>query len=134
MDSKQIWVKKIKTNILKNEDRLVLVAGFVLVSLISFGIGRLSVEYQKQNTPIIIDDSAVKCNAGGFIGAAEGIGAVSGAENKNTAADGKIIGNKKSLIYHLPGGKFYSTILEENRVYFNSEDEAKKAGYRKSKL
>ncbi len=131
MESKQIWVKKIKTDIAKNEDKLVLVAGFILVSLISFGIGRLSADYRKPNTPIIIDDSAVKCNAGVSVGATEG---ALTAENKNSAADGKVIGNKKSLIYHLPDGKFYNTILEENRVYFNSEEEAQKAGYRKSKL
>ena len=45
---------------------------------------------------------------------------------------GKIIGNKKSKIYHLPGQANYD-IKEENRVYFDTEEEAIRAGYRKTK-
>jgi hypothetical protein len=47
--------------------------------------------------------------------------------------DGKIIGNKKSKIYHIIDQANYSKVKEENRVYFNSEEEAVKAGYRKAK-
>jgi micrococcal nuclease len=46
---------------------------------------------------------------------------------------GKIIGSKKSKIYHLPGQAYYDKVKEENRVYFDSEEEAIKAGYRKAK-
>jgi micrococcal nuclease len=46
---------------------------------------------------------------------------------------GKIIGNKRSKIYHLPGQASYGRIKGENRVYFDTEDEALKAGYRKAK-
>ena len=46
---------------------------------------------------------------------------------------GKIIGNKKSKIYHLPGQANYEKGKEENWVYFDSEEEAIKAGYRKAK-
>src|SRR3989304_4292889 len=46
---------------------------------------------------------------------------------------GKIIGNLKSKIYHLPGQANYEKGKEENRVYFDSEEEAISAGYRKSK-
>lgn len=134
MESKQSSIKKIKSFLLKNEDKIVLITGFILVSLISFGIGRLSAEYRPQNTPIIIDDSAAKCNNEGKNLSLQSAQIKPAEENKTSAAIGKIIGNKKSMIYHLPGGKFYGTILEENRAYFNSEEEAVKAGYRKSKL
>ncbi len=43
-----------------------------------------------------------------------------------------IIGNKATKFYHLPGSKFYDKIPEEFRVYFNTEELAKKAGYTKS--
>ncbi len=46
---------------------------------------------------------------------------------------GKIIGNIRSYIYHLPGQYAYSKISEKNRVYFNTEEEAQKAGYRKAR-
>ena len=43
---------------------------------------------------------------------------------------GRIIGNKRSHVYHLPGDN--QLPAEQNRVYFRSESEAVKAGYRKS--
>ena len=46
---------------------------------------------------------------------------------------GKIIGNLKSKIYHLPGQAYYEKVKEERRVYFDSEEEAIRAGYRKAK-
>lgn len=46
---------------------------------------------------------------------------------------GKITGNTKSKIYHLPGQAHYSRIKEENIIYFNTEEEARQAGYRRSK-
>ena len=46
---------------------------------------------------------------------------------------GKIVGSKKSKIYHLPGQAYYDKVKEENRVYFDSEEEAIRAGYRKAK-
>jgi micrococcal nuclease len=45
----------------------------------------------------------------------------------------KIIGNRKSKIYHLPGQAYYEKVKEENRVYFDSKEEAIRAGYRKAK-
>ena len=46
---------------------------------------------------------------------------------------GKIIGNLKSKIYHLPGQTNYEKGKEENWVYFDTEEEAIRAGYRKAK-
>lgn len=50
----------------------------------------------------------------------------------NTATSQKIIGNKNSKIYHTPDQAGYN-ILPKNIVYFNSEQEALAAGYRKAK-
>lgn len=48
--------------------------------------------------------------------------------------DLKVIkGNKKNKIYHMPDGKYYNKIAEDNIVYFKSEEEAIKNGYKKSK-
>lgn len=46
---------------------------------------------------------------------------------------GRIIGNIRSHIYHLQGQYGYEKTAEKNRVYFNTEEEASKAGYRKAK-
>ena len=55
-----------------------------------------------------------------------------------------VVGNTESGIYHVPGGLHYSEMLRENkdvkegkkkdnRQCFGTEQDAKKAGYRKSK-
>jgi len=44
----------------------------------------------------------------------------------------KVIGNRNSKRYHLPGMKYYDKVLEYHRVTFDSEDEAIKAGDHKA--
>ncbi len=44
-----------------------------------------------------------------------------------------IKGSKKSMIYHVPGGKYYDNLQGNNIELFKTEDEAIAAGYRKSK-
>lgn len=45
----------------------------------------------------------------------------------------EIIGNKRSKIYRLPGDAGCGRIKEENRIYFDTEEKAIKAGYRRAK-
>lgn len=51
----------------------------------------------------------------------------------NTASSGQIVGNKNSHIYHVPGQRGYN-MNSSNAVYFQSEQEAIAAGYRKAKV
>ena len=46
---------------------------------------------------------------------------------------GRIIGNITSHIYHSPGQYGYDRVREKNRVYFDTEEEARKAGFRRAK-
>ncbi|WP_435084831.1 winged helix-turn-helix domain-containing protein [Lactobacillus crispatus] len=50
----------------------------------------------------------------------------------DTAETGKIVGNVNSKIYHVPGQAGYH-MNSANAVYFNSEQDAINAGYRKAK-
>lgn len=49
------------------------------------------------------------------------------------APQGTIIGNICSKLYHVPGQEHYARVSEQNRVYFETEEEAFKAGYRRAK-
>ena len=42
----------------------------------------------------------------------------------------KIIGNRRSKVFHWPGCPSYHKVSVKNRVYFSSSDEAKNAGFR----
>ena len=46
---------------------------------------------------------------------------------------GRIIGNLRTRVYHVPGQAFYDQVREKNRRYFRSEEDAQKAGYRKAR-
>jgi hypothetical protein len=48
------------------------------------------------------------------------------------AGKAKVIGNRKSKLYHKPGMKYYHRIRSYNRIVFNSEADAITAGYRKA--
>ena len=50
----------------------------------------------------------------------------------NTATTGRIVGNARSKIYHVPGQAGYN-MNSANAVFFNSEQEAIAAGYRRAK-
>lgn len=122
--------QKIKKILIENEDKIILAIGFVLVAFLSFGAGKLSETYHPQ-MPIIFKN-APDCPATPI-----GAEAVVSPNNSNTdtiKTQGKIIGNKNSKIYHLPGSASYNKISEANRVYFNTEADAEKAGYRKAKM
>ncbi|MHB8907748.1 MAG: helix-turn-helix domain-containing protein [Syntrophales bacterium] len=45
----------------------------------------------------------------------------------------KVIGNRDSKRYHLPGMKYYDLVKEYHRVFFQSEGDAIRAGYRKAR-
>ncbi|MBM7549602.1 cell wall-binding repeat-containing protein [Peptoniphilus gorbachii] len=48
-------------------------------------------------------------------------------------AKGRIIGNKNSMIFHLPGNQGYKKVAMRNAVFFNTIAEAKAAGFRQAK-
>lgn len=118
-------IERLKEKLIKDEDKIILAIGFILVAILSFGAGKLS-EVSRTETPIVFQDANCQNNLNSP--------APSSIQNNvQDQTDGKIIGNKNSRIYHMPGGAFYDKISAENRVYFSSEEEAQKAGYRKAK-
>jgi micrococcal nuclease len=46
-----------------------------------------------------------------------------------SVASGPVIANSRSRLYHLPGQRHYDDVSPRNRVYFESEDAARAAGY-----
>jgi endonuclease YncB( thermonuclease family) len=50
--------------------------------------------------------------------------------NGQSNGKGNIIGNRRNRVYHWPGCPDYDKIAPHNREFFNSRDEAERAGYR----
>jgi micrococcal nuclease len=54
-------------------------------------------------------------------------------EWSDPARRGKVIGNIRTSIYHVPGQRYYDSIGEKNRIYFSTEEDAQMAGFRKAR-
>jgi len=59
--------------------------------------------------------------------------AIESSALRQTLLGCSIIGNRRSTVYHVPGGRFYEQMLfSSNGVCFQSEGEAQRHGYRRS--
>ncbi|OGE80177.1 MAG: hypothetical protein A2660_02505 [Candidatus Doudnabacteria bacterium RIFCSPHIGHO2_01_FULL_45_18] len=104
-------------NILRiHEQKIILTTGYLLVAGLAFGLGRYTLtdlpQEQSNYTPTI---SGLQTNS---------------EINKETECDGKIKGSS-SMIYHVPGGSFYSRTTNPIRC-FDTEAQAEAADFRKS--
>jgi len=112
---------KIKNFIKSNEKDLFIAIIIILVALISFGLGRLS--KIRENKPLINIEN---------LGAAAGdTRTLQGSETGQEASvqEGLLVGSKNGTKYHYPWCSGALRIKEENKVWFSSVEEAKKAGY-----
>jgi hypothetical protein len=118
---KKLYVKGLKV-FSKYEKRLLLVVGFILISLISFifGLAKNSdfvqqpiVVHSPIASPILIKEVC--------------------ANEKNTAQDCNFVGSIKGKKYYPPSCSFAKKISKENLRCFKSDEDAQNKGYTRSK-
>ncbi|MBX4187944.1 MAG: hypothetical protein KW793_02290 [Candidatus Doudnabacteria bacterium] len=129
---------KLKEFFINNQQTIVLVIGYFLVAGIAFMAGQITAS--TYNPPEIkietafapLNNSPVESvNQSGT-----GNNSINPAAVQPTLGDCTSIqikgniGSSGSKVYHMPGGSFYNRTKAE--ACFNSEDEAKAAGFRKS--
>jgi hypothetical protein len=112
----------LKNFIKNNSQDIFIIAVVILVALISFGIGRLSAP---KTEPIQIMNSE-KASVENLV-PERGQGTAQG-ENQEDYEE-KVVGSKNSDKYHLPNCPGAKQISEQNKIWFNSIEEAEKAGY-----
>ncbi|MCK4387048.1 MAG: hypothetical protein KAV41_03140 [Candidatus Pacebacteria bacterium] len=110
----------------------------VLVAFSSFGLGRLS-KIEENKTPLAIYDNATpNYNLASITQATEGGESVEvqprlpdrQAPQVGLINGGKYVASKNSDKYHAPWCSGAKRIKEENKIWFNSKEEAEKAGYK----
>jgi hypothetical protein len=118
----------------QNQGDFAVVAGFLLVALISFGIGYLTAPGMAKNQLIIENPQAdISETAAGNVGGTGDGALVSGqAALKQTNGKGLIVASKNSKIYHWPWEAAAKKIKPENEVWFASEAEAQASGRSRS--
>ncbi|MEW5907665.1 MAG: hypothetical protein AB1643_00565 [Patescibacteria group bacterium] len=106
-------VKKCKSKIQSYEKDILLVMVIILVALISFGLGRLS-KIRENRVPITIENLSANL----MIESKPGFD-----------SHGSVVASKNGTKYHYPWCGGAQQIKEENKIWFSSIEEARKAGY-----
>ncbi len=120
----------ISSFIQSNQERIALLLGFILVAALFYNLGRFAARNEPPEVRIeepALDLSQIYNNL-------NSLGSqVAGESTEVLDCEGKIKGNisASAKIYHLPGGAFYNRTNPE--ACFDSEEQARAAGFRKSK-
>jgi hypothetical protein len=104
---------------------------FVLVAILSFGLGRLSAQEDASSKMSFHKEGLITDNCPEFLNTAQAN--VSTTENEEVNAsltsEGLLVGSKNSDKYHFPWCSGALRIKDENKIWFTSMDEAREAGY-----
>lgn len=133
------YINKIKKHIESVERNDLYVAALIfLVGLSSFGLGRLSAVWPKKE-PITITGNQESPSRAPTAGQA-GIrnqgsinrqeASISSSNVMPTAAKGKYVASKNGGSYHLPWCSGAQRIKEENKIWFQTKEEAESRGYK----
>jgi uncharacterized protein YdeI (BOF family) len=109
----------------KQSDLFIIIT-IILVTLISFGIGRLTTP---KTEPIQIKNLE-KASVEDISGEQSSSAASDAAAEDKGNYQGQVVGSKNSDKYHLPDCPGAKQISEQNKIWFNSTAEAEKAGYK----
>lgn len=121
-------VEKIKELPREFWNDLFTVAVIVLVSLASFGLGRLSVFYETPREGVVSIEQAeilseTPLNSEG------NVASVSAVTERATPPEGAYVASKEGSKYHLPWCSGAQQIKEENKIFFQTKADAEAAGY-----
>ncbi|MEK9148267.1 MAG: Ada metal-binding domain-containing protein [Patescibacteria group bacterium] len=119
-------LQKIKSFLKENQRDLYLASLVFLVSVASFGLGRLSVIWPEKE-PIRIENQEL-----GIMNQESG----SNISNPNSSSvipnstAGRFVASRNGSAYHLPECPGAKQIKEENKIWFATAEEARAAGYK----
>lgn len=117
-------IKAVGDNLVKNNQFFNL-ALIILVAFSSFGLGRLSYLQENQNSITITNPNLASINSS--ISNQE-IGESNLLATQNTPSIGKYVASKNSDLYHAPWCSGALRIKEENKIWFQTKEEAEASG------
>lgn len=135
---------KIDEYLENNRDNFFLLSGFILVLIAGFFSGYFYSEEYRANRELIVENQDKNCESLFNMHSTDSNGDLSSKdteifsnESVPQIADlnkkGLFVASKNSNIYHRPDCASARNIKEENKIWFSSEAEAQKRGFRPSK-
>lgn len=122
------YLQKVKQWCIDNKSDLYVAAIIFLTALTSFGLGRLSVLWPEKE-PITIKNYELGIkNNGTAVKMASTTSSNSLFIIPNSS--GKYVASKSGSAYHFPWCSGALRIKEENKIWFETKEEAEKAGYK----
>lgn len=126
-------IQKIKSFYESSKNDLYIAAIIFLVGMASFGLGRLSVLWPKKE-PIRIENQESRIMNQGESGTDRDLSASALNSNfllhNSTASQGRYVASKSGTAYHYPWCQGAQKIKEENKIWFQTKEDAAKAGYK----
>ena len=107
-------MENLKQFLKENQSDTILFAGVLLISLISFGAGRMTVPLGTIPEPIIIETS----NTQPLI-----------TDTAKKIELGNLVASVNGTRYYIPSCSGVNRIKEENKIWFQSVEEAENLGY-----
>lgn len=117
-------IQKVKTLFEANKNDFYIAAIIFLVGMASFGLGRLSVLWPKKE-PIRIINHETRGTSQESKNNYDNKAAVSSAVIRD-----KYVASKSGTAYHYPWCPGAQKIKEENKIWFQTKEDAVKAGYK----
>ncbi|MES2087365.1 MAG: hypothetical protein V4467_00010 [Patescibacteria group bacterium] len=130
MSIKDYWEKiKFSSWLSEGSQRYYTTILIILVGLSSFGLGRLSVANTSREPITIEQGSEAIKNIDTTKLQATAIQSLAPTQPAGTAKAGGIVASKNGTKYYFPWCGSANNIAEKNKVWFNSEAEARAKGY-----
>jgi len=139
-------ISEIKKFFKDNEADVILVIGIILISLISFGSGwllgsnsGLPSEAAQENIKIedqeivSVENSSLESSLAETIEIEENQQIEAETKTETPSTEKQIVASKNGTVYHYVWCSGAKRIKEENKIYFDSPEEAEAAGYRPAK-
>jgi hypothetical protein len=119
------YIQKVNSWVKSNKSDLFIASIIFLVSLASFGLGRLSVLWPEKE-PIRITNNQDTITQS----ESDSNSAINESAALVSSIQGEYVASKNGVAYHYPWCSGALRIKEENKVWFETKEAAEQAGYR----
>ncbi len=126
------YYQKVKDFAIANKKDVFLACTIVLVSIISFGLGRISVLLSQKEPIQIIQNSELQMtnNRNEVSTSTPKRETTYSSFNIQNSALGKYVASKNGSYYHFPWCSGAQKIKDENKVWFQTKEEAESRGFK----